>query len=128
LHPSSFSVQQTARRLGLTRGRVYETLADVETILAVRWPEGPAFAAALAVELEARSADREAMALADSASQIFFPLGRSFRPRCRSSVGAVSPAAGCAVSSAAGCAVSPAAGDGIALPSSILSAEYAGCR
>ncbi|HVC99401.1 MAG TPA: hypothetical protein VND64_37390 [Pirellulales bacterium] len=73
LHPNSQSVQQTARRLGLTRGRVYETLADVETILAIRWPEGRSLADRLAGELKAHSDDPDAIALLDSARQNFFP-------------------------------------------------------
>jgi len=73
LHPNSQSVQQTARRLGLTRGRVYEALADVETIFAIRWPEGRALAISLAGELKARSDDHDAMALFESARQNFFP-------------------------------------------------------
>ncbi|MBI3465217.1 MAG: hypothetical protein HY000_19500 [Planctomycetes bacterium] len=34
------SVRQTAARLGLTRARVYQLLADIGAILDVRWPEG----------------------------------------------------------------------------------------
>ncbi len=73
LYPNSQSVQRTARRLGLTRGRVYETLADVETIFAIRWPEGRLFVDTLAGELKASSDDRDAMALLESARQNFFP-------------------------------------------------------
>jgi hypothetical protein len=59
--------------LGLTRGRVYETLDDVESILAVRWPNGRTFTDELAGELAAGQAEDEVVALVDSARQTFFP-------------------------------------------------------
>jgi hypothetical protein len=70
LHPNSISVLRMARHLGMTRSRIYETLADVETILSVRWPEGRAFASAL----RSRLADKDASALVDSAMQVFYPV------------------------------------------------------
>jgi hypothetical protein len=88
LRPLELSVQQTARRLGLTRGRVYETLADVETILSVRWPEGHSFTDALADELKRQTADEDALALVDSARQVFFPT--------RQALSSTVPVLGCA--------------------------------
>jgi hypothetical protein len=89
LFPQVLSVQRIARQLGLTRGRVYELLADVDTIVDVRWPEGRSvarrLAERLALEAAAPEGDRQsppcdmcrptsaAAQLMNSAAQLFFP-------------------------------------------------------
>jgi hypothetical protein len=115
LPPLGHSVQQTARRLGLTRGRVYETLADVETILAVRWPEGRSFADALGGELRARAAGGDAVALVESARQVLFPA--------RQALPATIPVVGFASNGSRSRV--PAPGAGIAI--SIAPTQFAGC-
>lgn len=40
LNAAERSVRQTASRLGLTRARVYQLLADIGAVLDIRWPEG----------------------------------------------------------------------------------------
>jgi hypothetical protein len=73
LPPQGLSVQRIARQLGQTRGRVYEVLADVETILDVRWPEGRTMARRLADRMAGQSADSPARQLIDSVAQLFYP-------------------------------------------------------
>ncbi len=70
------SVKQTAKKLNLTRARVYQLLNEVGAILQVRWPEG----AALVGELRNR-VQTEAMAYHDlemfyTACDLFFPQRR----------------------------------------------------
>jgi len=73
LPPQGLSVQRIARQLGLTRGRVYEVLADVETILDVRWPEGRSMARRLAERMAGQSPDSAERQLIDSVAQLFYP-------------------------------------------------------
>jgi hypothetical protein len=82
LFPQVQSVQRIARQLGLTRGRVYELLADVDTIVDVRWPEGRSLARRLAERIARDAASSEsspastAAELLESAAQLFFPTGQ----------------------------------------------------
>ncbi len=73
LPPQGLSVQRIARQLGQTRGRVYEVLADVETILDVRWPEGRTMARRLADRMAGQSPDSAARKLIDAVAQLFYP-------------------------------------------------------
>jgi len=73
LPPQTFSVQRIARQTCQNRGRVYELLADVETILEVRWPEGRTMARRLADRIAGQAPDSSAHQLIESAAQLFYP-------------------------------------------------------
>ena len=72
LPPHAASMQQIARRLGVTRGRVYELLSDVAAVIEVRWPEGRAFARRLVERVLGESRQSAAEQLAEAAMQTFF--------------------------------------------------------
>jgi hypothetical protein len=70
-----FNVQHVARRLGLTRARVYELLGDVPTIVAVRWPEGKLLFATLREHLDEQNLSVEQRASLDAVASAFFSRG-----------------------------------------------------
>ena len=72
LRSRAFNVQQAARRLGLTRARIYELLGDVPTIIAVRWPEGKLLFMALREHLERQAITSEQRALLEDVAAAFF--------------------------------------------------------
>ena len=72
LRSRAFNVQQAARRLGLTRARIYELLGDVPTILAVRWPEGKLLFKALRESLERQPIISDQRALLEDLGAAFF--------------------------------------------------------
>ncbi|HVW36207.1 MAG TPA: hypothetical protein VHB99_02840 [Pirellulales bacterium] len=75
LRSSAFNVQQAARRLGMTRARIYEMLGDVPTMIAVRWPEGKLLFSALREHLERQAITAEQRALLGDAATAFFARG-----------------------------------------------------
>lgn len=75
LRSPTFNVQQAARRLGMTRARIYELLGDVPTIVAVRWPEGKLLFSALREHLERTEIASEQRALLEDAATSFFARG-----------------------------------------------------
>lgn len=75
LRSPTFNVQQAARRLGMTRARVYEILGDVPTIVAVRWPEGKLLFTALREHLERQAITAEQRAVLEDAATAFFARG-----------------------------------------------------
>lgn len=66
------SVRQVARRLGLTRARIYQLLDDVAAIMRVRWPEGRALLTRIAEAIE-RDGDTATHELAQSTRDLFYP-------------------------------------------------------
>ena len=76
LDGSGATVRQVARRLNLTRARVYQLLNDVGEIMAVRWPEGPALVRQLRERLEADGHDGRGMELFNDTAELFFPSKR----------------------------------------------------
>lgn len=53
LEGTTSSVRQSARELGLTRARIYQLLADVGSMMKVRWPEGQYLVGQLVDRLQA---------------------------------------------------------------------------
>ena len=75
LRSRAFNVQHAARRMGMTRARVYELLGDAPTIIAVRWPEGKLLFTALREHLERQAITTEQRALLEDAAAVFFARG-----------------------------------------------------
>jgi len=69
------SVRQVADRLGLTRARVYQMLADVAAIPQVRWPEGQALVREIVQWLNAEKPKGD-YCLFFAAAEVFFPVKR----------------------------------------------------
>lgn len=67
------SVRQTARKLGVTRARVYQLLAEIGEIIGTRWPEGQALVSKLAEKIETKAANRLDYAAFHTAVDLFFP-------------------------------------------------------
>ncbi len=67
------SVRQTARNLGLTRARIYQLLADVGEIVAVRWPEGQYLVGHLVDRLHHQHQDEPTHGRLLAAMELFFP-------------------------------------------------------
>lgn len=74
LDQQNFNIQQSARRAGVTRARVYELLGEVPTAIRVRWPEGPFLLATLRNHLAAQQAEQEQLDLLDTASAVLYGL------------------------------------------------------
>lgn len=68
----NFNVQQTARRMGMTRARVYELLGEVPVVLGVRWPEGPFLLSTLRKHLLTHRGGEQASDLLDAAGAVLF--------------------------------------------------------
>jgi len=66
------TVRQAAQRLGLTRARVYQLLAEVADIVAVRWPKGWFLVGKLREKLHAANSEDDALTLFDAACELFF--------------------------------------------------------
>lgn len=72
LDGSGASVRQVARRLGLTRARVYQLLGDVGAMMNVRWPEGAAIMHEVSETLHAQFKDSSQLELFDAVCELFF--------------------------------------------------------
>lgn len=59
------SIRQIARRLGLTRARIYQLLREIAAVMDVRWPLGREMLRMLLSEIRARTADEAAGPVAD---------------------------------------------------------------
>jgi hypothetical protein len=70
------SVRQAAKRMGLTRARVYQLLNEVSAIMAVRWPEGHLLVTALRDRLHEPGRDDRDLEMFDTAVDLFFPSRR----------------------------------------------------
>ncbi len=77
------SVRQTARKLGITRARVYQLLADIGAIISIRWPEGQALAAQLSDRIASETSDPARYAAFFTAVDLFFPGARTASSEAR---------------------------------------------
>lgn len=76
LDGSGVTVRQVARRLGLTRARVYQLLGDVSATMNVRWPDGRATVQRLREMLLEQVATPADLELFDAVVELFFPSKR----------------------------------------------------
>jgi hypothetical protein len=67
------SVRETARRLGVTRARVYQLLGDAAAVIQIRWPEGPAILADLRNQWRRQGFADAQFKLFDDTLRLFFP-------------------------------------------------------
>ncbi len=67
------SVRQQAKRMGVTRARVYQLLEECGRVMEVRWPEGKHQLAQLEAKLHSESAGREDLALLHATRELFYP-------------------------------------------------------
>ena len=67
------SVRQQARRMAVTRARVYQLLDDCSKVMSVRWPEGRHLLAALTDHLRTLEADADQLRLYNAAIELFYP-------------------------------------------------------
>jgi len=72
LDGSGASVRQVARRMGLTRARVYQLLGDVGAMMNVRWPEGTTILHEVSETLHAQIKDGAQLELFDAVCELFF--------------------------------------------------------
>jgi hypothetical protein len=72
LDGSGASVRQVARRMGLTRARVYQLLGDVGAMMNVRWPEGSAIMHEVKETLHSQLKDASQLELFDAVCELFF--------------------------------------------------------
>jgi hypothetical protein len=70
------SVKQVAKKLNLTRARVYQLLNDIQAIMAVRWPEGVPLVGELRARLYTDAQKPEQLELFEAAVDLFFPQKR----------------------------------------------------
>jgi hypothetical protein len=70
------SVKQAAKKLGLTRARVYQLLNEVAAILQVRWPEGAALVGELRTRVQTEAMSHQDMELFHTACELFYPQRR----------------------------------------------------
>jgi hypothetical protein len=73
LDGSRHSVRQQARRLGVTRARVYQLLDDASKVFDVRWPEGKVQLEALARKFTADQVAAEKLELFHSLRDLLYP-------------------------------------------------------
>lgn len=73
LRGSNSSVRQAARRMGLTRARVYQLLNEVGAVLDVRWPEGRQPVYRLRDKVITATGGRSEYATFLSTIELFFP-------------------------------------------------------
>ena len=67
------SVRKAARKLGLTRARVYQLLQEIGAVFSVRWPEGRPLVAMLAEKIQKESTRAEQLELFVAAAELFYP-------------------------------------------------------
>lgn len=67
------SVRQQAKRMGVTRARVYQLLEECARVMAVRWPEGQHQLAQLAAKLQIESATPDDLTLFHATRELFYP-------------------------------------------------------
>jgi hypothetical protein len=66
------SVRQQAKRMGVTRARVYQLLEDCSRVMDVRWPEGQMLLAQLSAKLHADATSAD-LSLFDATRELFYP-------------------------------------------------------
>jgi hypothetical protein len=67
------SVRQQAKRMGVTRARVYQLLEDCGRIMEVRWPEGAEWLDQLNAKFEAEATDQKDLRLFRAMHELFYP-------------------------------------------------------
>ncbi|HTM76492.1 MAG TPA: hypothetical protein VL133_02540, partial [Devosia sp.] len=67
------SVRQQARRMGVTRARIYQLLDDCSKVFDVRWPEGKMQLDALAQKFSTEQASPEKLQLFNAVRELFYP-------------------------------------------------------
>ena len=73
---SGDSVREVARRLGLTRARIYQLLAEVGVIMEVRWPSGASLVQDLIHIVSEHDLSRKNIQQLTAAVDLFFPAAR----------------------------------------------------
>lgn len=76
-NPQTSSVRNVARKLGLTRARVYQLLADMSVVIQTRWPEGQSLVSELALKFQRHGRGTASHLLFEQAAALFFPGQRS---------------------------------------------------
>jgi hypothetical protein len=79
LNDNEATVRQAAGKLGLTRARVYQLLADVGQAFAVRWPDGPQAVADLHSQMVANAPIRTQFLRFETGADLFFTGWRSMQ-------------------------------------------------
>ncbi len=72
IHSAVQSVRQQARKLGVTRARVYQLLDDCALVMAVRWPEGAAEMSRLLEKLAPLAGPNDNLGLLRATCELFF--------------------------------------------------------
>ena len=67
------SVRQQARRMGVTRARIYQLLDDCSKVFDVRWPEGKMQLDALALKFASENANPEKLKVFEAVRELFYP-------------------------------------------------------
>jgi hypothetical protein len=67
------SVRQQAKRMGVTRARVYQLLEDCARVMAVRWPEGQHQLAQLSAKLLTEATAASDLTLFNATRELFYP-------------------------------------------------------
>jgi hypothetical protein len=73
IHGPAESVRHQAKRMGVTRARVYQLLEDCAKIMNVRWPEGQYLLAALSAKLNVVAKPEDDLKSFRSTLDLFFP-------------------------------------------------------
>ncbi len=80
------SVRQAAKKLGLTRARVYQLLNEVSAILQVRWPEASVLVSELRTRVQTEATPGEDWEMFFAACDLFFPQRRKVMPMSNGSL------------------------------------------
>jgi hypothetical protein len=67
------SVRQQAKRMGVTRARVYQLLEECGRVMEVRWPEGQHQLAQLAAKFHSEGGGEDDLALFHATRELFYP-------------------------------------------------------
>lgn len=67
------SVRQQAKRMGVTRARVYQLLEDCSRVMEVRWPEGQQMMTQLEAKFQAEATDQDDLRLFRAMRELFYP-------------------------------------------------------
>ncbi|HEY2881129.1 MAG TPA: hypothetical protein VGJ15_01820 [Pirellulales bacterium] len=73
IHATPLSVKQQAKKLGVTRARVYQLLEESGKAMQVRWPEGRTMLMAMHKKLAVHKDAASALELLEGISELFFP-------------------------------------------------------
>jgi hypothetical protein len=71
------SVRVQAKRMGITRARVYQLLEDCAKIMEVRWPEGQWLLKSLATKLTEEGASADDLHMFNATIELFYPSKRA---------------------------------------------------